>query len=108
MLYQVNNKAQAVGIVDYSVDNFLSIFETSYDENVKFNANTVGDAGTCHTNRGWQRGTAAVSVSTSYIDRQILTIIVITSRVTGIAGKDTKRVPLSTLSKFQLDLTTFR
>ena len=28
MLYQVNNKAQAVGIADYSVDNFLSVFET--------------------------------------------------------------------------------
>ena len=44
MLYQVNNKAQAVGIADYSVDNFLSVFETSYDENVEFNVNTVGDA----------------------------------------------------------------
>ena len=39
MLYQINNKAQAVGIVGYSVDNFLSVFETSYDENVKFNVN---------------------------------------------------------------------
>ena len=28
MPYQVNKKAQAVGIADYSVDNFLSIFET--------------------------------------------------------------------------------
>ena len=28
MLYQVNNKIQAVGIADYSVDNFLSVFET--------------------------------------------------------------------------------
>ena len=28
MLYQVNNKTQAVGISDYSVDNFVSIFET--------------------------------------------------------------------------------
>ena len=28
MLYQVNNMAQAVGMVDYSVDNFLSVFET--------------------------------------------------------------------------------
>ena len=28
MLYHVNNKAQAVGIVDYSVDNFLSVLET--------------------------------------------------------------------------------
>ena len=28
MLYQVNNKAQAVAIADYSVDNFLSVFET--------------------------------------------------------------------------------
>ena len=52
MLYQVNNKAQTVGIADYSVDNFLSVFETSYDENVEFKANTVGDAGTCHMNRG--------------------------------------------------------
>ena len=52
MLYQVNNKAQVVRIADYSVDNFLSVFETSYDENVKFNANMVGDAGTCRTNRG--------------------------------------------------------
>ena len=25
MLYQVNNKAQAVGIADYSVDNFLKL-----------------------------------------------------------------------------------
>ena len=52
MLYQVNNKAQAVGIADYSVGNFLSVFETLYDENVKFNVNTVGDAGTCCTNSG--------------------------------------------------------
>ena len=52
MLYQINNKAQAVGIADYSVDNFLSVFETSCDENVKFNANTVGDASACCTNRG--------------------------------------------------------
>ena len=52
MLYQINNKAQAVEIADYSVDNFLSVFETSYDANVKFNANAVGDAGACHTNRG--------------------------------------------------------
>ena len=28
MLYQVNNKAQTVGIADYSVDSFLSVFET--------------------------------------------------------------------------------
>ena len=28
MLYQVNNKAQAVPIADYSVDNFVSVFET--------------------------------------------------------------------------------
>ena len=28
MLYQVNNKAQAVEIVNYSVDNFQSVFET--------------------------------------------------------------------------------
>ena len=28
MLYQVNNKAQAIGFADYSVDNFLSVFET--------------------------------------------------------------------------------
>ena len=28
MLYQLNNKAQAVGIADYSVDNFLSVSET--------------------------------------------------------------------------------
>ena len=62
MLYQVDNKAQAVGIADYSVDNFLSILKISYDENVKFNANTVGDAGACCTNRS----TAALSVSTSY------------------------------------------
>ena len=27
MLYQVNNKAQAIEIADYSVDNFLSVFE---------------------------------------------------------------------------------
>ena len=27
MLYQVNNMAQAVGIADYSVDNFLCVFE---------------------------------------------------------------------------------
>ena len=52
MPYQVNNKAQAIGITDYSVDNFLSVFETSYNENVKFHANTVGDAGTCRTNMG--------------------------------------------------------
>ena len=52
MFYQVNNRAQAVGIADYSVDNFLSVFETSYDENVKFNENTLGDAGTCRTNSG--------------------------------------------------------
>ena len=52
MLYQVNNKTQDVGLADYSVDNFLSIFETSYDENVKFNANTVGDAAACRVNRG--------------------------------------------------------
>ena len=45
MLYQVNNKAQAVRIANYSVNNFPSVFETLYDENVKFNANTVGDAG---------------------------------------------------------------
>ena len=42
MLYEVNNKAQAVGTADYSV------FETSYDENVEFNANTVGDASASH------------------------------------------------------------
>ena len=30
MLYQVNNKAQVIGIVDYSVDNFLSVFETLF------------------------------------------------------------------------------
>ena len=41
MLYQANNQAQAVGIADYSVDNFLSVFETSYNENVHFNANTM-------------------------------------------------------------------
>ena len=41
MLYQINNKAQAVGIADYSVDIFLSVFETSYDENVEFDANTI-------------------------------------------------------------------
>ena len=35
MLYQVNNKEQAIGIADYSVNNFLNVFETSYDENVK-------------------------------------------------------------------------
>ena len=52
MLYQVNNKAQTVGIADYSVDNFLSVFETLYNENVKFNVNTVSDEGTCRTNRG--------------------------------------------------------
>ena len=52
MLYQVNYKAQAVGIADHSVDNFLSVFGTLYDENIKFNANTVGNAGTCCTNRG--------------------------------------------------------
>ena len=52
MLYQVNNKAQAVGIADYSVDNFLNVFETSYDENVKFNLNAVGDASACRTNMG--------------------------------------------------------
>ena len=51
MLYQVNNRAQDVGIADYSVDNFLNGFETSYDENVKFNANTVGDVGACCPNR---------------------------------------------------------
>ena len=28
MLYQINNKAQAIGIADYSVDSFLSVFET--------------------------------------------------------------------------------
>ena len=28
MLYQVNNKAQAVGIADYFVDSFLCVFET--------------------------------------------------------------------------------
>ena len=28
MLYQINNKAQTIGIADYSVDNFLSVFET--------------------------------------------------------------------------------
>ena len=28
MSLQVNNKAQAFGIADYSVDNFLSVFET--------------------------------------------------------------------------------
>ena len=67
MFYQVNDKAQAVWIVDYSVDNFLSVFETSYDKNVKFNANMVDDTGACHTNRGWQWGTAAISVSTSFI-----------------------------------------
>ena len=49
MLHQVNNKAQAVSIADYSVDNFLSVFETSYDENVKFNVNMVGDADACRT-----------------------------------------------------------
>ena len=43
---------QTVGIVDYSVDNFLNVFETSYNENVEFNANTMGDAGACHINRG--------------------------------------------------------
>ena len=53
MFYQVNNKVQAVEIADYSVNNFLSVFETLYDENVEFNANTVGDAGACRTNRGW-------------------------------------------------------
>ena len=52
MLYQVNNKTQVVGIADYFVDNCLSVFETSYNENVKFNANTVGDAGACRMNRG--------------------------------------------------------
>ena len=67
MLYWVNNKAQAIRIVNYSVDNFLSVFETSYDENVKFDANTMGDAGTCCMNGGWQQGTAAISVSTSYL-----------------------------------------
>ena len=51
MLYQVNNKVQAVRIADYSVDTFLSVFDSSYDENVKFNANMVGDAGACRTNR---------------------------------------------------------
>ena len=65
MIYQINNKAQALGIADYSVDNFPSVFETLYDENVEFNVNTVGDTGACLTNRGWQRDTAAVSVSTS-------------------------------------------
>ena len=52
MLCQVSNTAQAVRIADYSVDDFLSVFETSYGENVEFNANTVGDAGACRTNRG--------------------------------------------------------
>ena len=28
MLYQINNKAQSVAKADYSVDNFLSVFET--------------------------------------------------------------------------------
>ena len=30
---------------DYSVDNILSVFEASYDENIEFNANS--DAGAC-------------------------------------------------------------
>ena len=47
----VNNKAQAVGIADYSVDNFLSVFESSYDENFKFNANTLDDPCACLTKR---------------------------------------------------------
>ena len=56
MLYQINNKAQAVGIADFSVHKFLSVLETSYSESVEFNANTVGDAGACRMNRGWQQG----------------------------------------------------
>ena len=40
-------------------------WNSSYNENVEFNANTVGDAGACRMNREWQRGTAAVSVITS-------------------------------------------
>ena len=55
MFYQAN-KAQAVGIADYSVDNFLSVFETSYDENVKFIAYTGTPAHTVRigdVNRIW-------------------------------------------------------
>ena len=46
---ELPGKAQVVRIADYSIDNFLN---SLYDENVKFNTNTVGDAGACHTNRG--------------------------------------------------------